>query len=72
MKDANAVSIAMLRLWLSLAVEYNGDDLPPPLPNLDLKLVAGNALTDAAPDAAQQDITGYAVASARLGQLVGD
>ena len=71
-QDVNAVHIAMLRLWLSLAVEYDGDDLPPPLPNLDLKLVAGNALTDAAPDAAQQDMTGYAVVSARLGQLVGD
>lgn len=71
-QDVNAVHIAMLRLWLSLAVDYDGDDIPPPLPNLDLKLVAGNALTDAAPDAVQQDITGYAVASARLGQLVGD
>ena len=71
-QDVNAVHIAMLRLWLSLAVEYDGDDLPPPLPNLDLKLVAGNALTDAAPDAAQQDMTGYAVAATRLGQLVGD
>ena len=71
-QDVNAVHIAMLRLWLSLAVEYDGDDIPPPLPNLDLKLVAGNALTDAAPDAVQQDITGYAVASAQLGQLVGD
>ena len=71
-QDVNAVHIAMLRLWLSLAVEYDGDDIPPPLPNLDLKLVAGNALTDAAPDAVQQDIAGYAVASARLGQLVGD
>lgn len=71
-QDVNAVHIAMLRLWLSLAVEYEGDDIPPPLPNLDLKLVAGNALTDAAPDAVQQDITGYAVAAAQLGQLVGD
>ena len=71
-QDANAVHIAMLRLWLSLAVEYEGDDAPPPLPNLDLKLVAGNALTDAAPDAVQQDITGYAIAAAQLGQLVGD
>ena len=71
-QDVNAVHIAMLRLWLSLAVEYDGDDIPPPLPNLDLKLVAGNALTDAAPDAVQQDITGYAIAAAQLGQLVGD
>ena len=71
-QDANAVHIAMLRLWLSLAVEYEGDAAPPPLPNLDLKLVAGNALTDAAPDAVQQDITGYAIAAAQLGQLVGD
>ena len=33
-KDALAVSTAMLRLWLSLAVDYDGDGVPAPLPNL--------------------------------------
>ena len=32
-KDEFAVNIAMLRLWLSLAVDYD-DDMPEPLPNL--------------------------------------
>ena len=34
-KDEFAVNIAMLRLWLSLAVDYEGD-IPEPLPNLGL------------------------------------
>ena len=66
-KDALAVSTAMLRLWLSLAVDYDGDGPPDPLPNLDLKLVVGDAIagpdprmvTDsaAAPNAQQMDFT---------------
>jgi type I restriction-modification system DNA methylase subunit len=51
--DQFAVNIAMLRLWLSLAVEYDGDvtDLPP-LPNLDFKIVCGDSLLgpDPSPD----------------------
>ena len=54
-KDALAVSTAMLRLWLSLAVDYDGDGPPAPLPNLDLKLVAGDAI--AGPDPQQFDLT---------------
>ena len=54
-KDALAVSTAMLRLWLSLAVDYDGDGPPDPLPNLDLKLVAGDAI--AGPDPQQFDLT---------------
>jgi hypothetical protein len=46
--DPFAVNIARLRLWLSLAVEYEGDT-PPPLPNLDFKIEAGDSLTVAAP-----------------------
>lgn len=46
-KDKFAVNIARLRLWLSLAVEYAGDE-PPPLPNLDYKLEVGDSLV--APD----------------------
>lgn len=45
--DPFAVNIARLRLWLSLVVDYDGDD-PPPLPNLDFKIEAGDSLT--APD----------------------
>jgi type I restriction-modification system DNA methylase subunit len=45
--DPFAVNIARLRLWLSLIVDYEGDD-PPPLPNLDFKIEAGDSLT--APD----------------------
>ena len=41
--DEFAVNIAMLRLWLSLAIEYEGDT-PDPLPNLDFKIVKGDSL----------------------------
>ncbi|MEJ7842567.1 MAG: TaqI-like C-terminal specificity domain-containing protein [Rubrobacter sp.] len=48
--DPFAVNIARLRLWLSLVVEFEGekDQKPPPLPNLDFKIEAGDSLT--APD----------------------
>ncbi len=46
-KDDFAVNIARLRLWLSLIVDYEGET-PPPLPNLDFKIEAGDSLT--APD----------------------
>jgi hypothetical protein len=42
--DPFAVNIARLRLWLSLAVEFEGHN-PPPLPNLDYKVEAGDSLT---------------------------
>src|SRR5262249_52442662 len=45
--DEFAVNIARLRLWLSLAVEYEGET-PEPLPNLDFKIERGDSLT--APD----------------------
>ena len=48
-KDDFAVNIAMLRLWLSLAVDYEGD-IPEPLPNLDYKVVTGDSLTGPAPE----------------------
>ena len=47
--DEFAVNIAMLRLWLSLAIEYEGDD-PGPLPNLDFKIVQGDSLLGPDPD----------------------
>ena len=48
-KDEFAVNIAMLRLWLSLAVDYD-NDTPEPLPNLDYKVATGNSLTGPAPE----------------------
>ena len=41
--DEFAVNIAMLRLWLSLSIEYEGEK-PEPLPNLDFKIVCGDSL----------------------------
>ncbi len=41
--DGFAVNIAMLRLWLSLAIDYEGGT-PEPLPNLDFKIVRGDSL----------------------------
>jgi methylase of polypeptide subunit release factors len=41
--DPFAINIARLRLWLSLAVEYEGND-PPPLPNLKFKIETGDSL----------------------------
>ena len=42
-KDVFAVNIARLRLWLSLAVEYQGEK-PKPLPNLKYKIEVGDSL----------------------------
>jgi hypothetical protein len=42
-KELFAVSIARLRLWLSLAVDFEGDK-PQPLPNLKYKLEVGDSL----------------------------
>jgi len=53
--DRFAVNIAMLRLWLSLVVDYDGPakDLPP-LPNLDYKIARGDSLTAPDPTGSQQ------------------
>jgi type I restriction-modification system DNA methylase subunit len=42
-KDEFAVNIAMLRLWLSLIIDYQGEK-PPPLPNLGYKIGCGDSL----------------------------
>jgi hypothetical protein len=47
--DKFAVNIAMLRLWLSLAIDYESFP-PPPLPNLDFKIVCGDSLTAPEPN----------------------
>ena len=48
--DEFAVNIAMLRLWLSLAIDYEGDE-PEPLPNLDFKILCGDSLLGPDPSA---------------------
>ncbi len=50
--DLFAVNIAKLRLWLSLAIDFQGPK-PPPLPNLDFKIECGDSLT--APDPQKVD-----------------
>ena len=72
--DDFAVNIAMLRLWLSLAIDYEGAT-PPPLPNLDFKVVCGDSLLGPDPSsgaevqvALGQDVTQMQ----RLGQLKGE
>jgi hypothetical protein len=50
--DLFAVNIAKLRLWLSLAIDFQGSK-PPPLPNLDFKIERGDSL--AGPDPQQMD-----------------
>lgn len=46
--DDFAVNIARLRLWLSLAVDFEGA-VPPPLPNLDFKIEQGDSLAAPSP-----------------------
>jgi len=41
--DEFAINVAMLRLWLSLIIDFEGET-PPPLPNLDFKIVCGDSL----------------------------
>ena len=69
--DDFAVNIAMLRLWLSLAIDYEGEK-PDPLPNLDFKVVCGDSLLGPDPSAGVevqgtlgQDVEQFR----RLGQL---
>ena len=63
-KDPLVVSTAMLRLWLSLAVDYDGDGPQQPLPNLELKMVAGDSI--AGPDPQQFDFTRDIIAKSGL------
>ena len=64
--DPFAVNIAMLRLWLSLAIEFEGDQ-PEPLPNLDFKIVEGDSLLG--PDPSQISLDSHAIQQSKLGQL---
>ena len=72
--DDFAVNIAMLRLWLSLAIDFEGD-APQPLPNLDFKVLKGDSLLGPDPSAGVevqgtlgQDIEQFR----RLGELKGE
>ena len=56
--DPFATNIAMLRLWLSLIVEFEGKT-PPPLPNLKYKIENGDSL--AAPFGGQLTLDGQTV-----------
>jgi len=53
--DPFAVNIAKLRLWLTLAVEFEGNK-PEPLPNLDYKLEVGDSLTAPNPQLSSQQV----------------
>ena len=67
--DEFAVNIAMLRMWLSLAIEYEGE-VPEPLPNLDFKVVCGDSLLgpDPMPES-QSDFTWHEVRRLDLGAV---
>ena len=67
--DEFAVNIAMLRMWLSLAIEYEGE-VPEPLPNLDFKVVCGDSLLGPEPmPAGQSDFTWHEVRRLDLGAV---
>ena len=72
--DEFAVNIAMLRMWLSLAIDYEGER-PEPLPNLDFKVVCGDSLLGPDPSTGGevQGTLGRDVEKIeRLGQLKAD
>ena len=72
--DDFAVNIAMLRMWLSLAIDYE-DDTPEPLPNLDFKVVCGDSLLgpDPSSGAEVQGGLGYSQEKVQLlGRLKGE
>ncbi len=64
--DAFAVNIAMLRLWLSLAIEYEHEQ-PEPLPNLDFKIIRGDSLLG--PDPSQLSLDSGLIKRSGLGAL---
>ena len=65
--DPFAANIAMLRLWLSLAVEYEGEPPIPPLPNLDFKIVCGDSLLG--PDPSGLSLDRVTIENSGLGLL---
>ena len=67
--DEFAVNIAMLRMWLSLAIDYEGEK-PEPLPNLDFKVLCGDSLLGPDPSAGVE-IQGTLGQDAEQMQLLG-
>ena len=68
--DRFAVNIAMLRLWLSLSIEYDDAGDPPPLPNLDFKIVCGDSLLGPNPNPSlQANMFTEAIRNSKLGDL---
>ncbi len=68
--DPFAVNIAMLRLWLSLSIEYDDPGDPPPLPNLDFKIVCGDSLLGPDPNPSlQANMFTEAIRNSNLGAL---
>ena len=68
--DEFAVNIAMLRLWLSLAIE---GDRPASLPNLDFKIVCGDSLLGPDPNPELQgDLFTEQIRVSGLGSLKAD
>ena len=65
--DEFAANIAMLRLWLSLSIDYDGAAEPPPLPNLDFKIVCGDSLLG--PDPSGLSLDRVTIEKSGLGQL---
>ncbi len=68
--DDFAVNIAMLRLWLSLAIDYEGAT-PEPLPNLDFKVVCGDSLLGPDPSSGAEVQGGLGYSQEKV-QLFGD
>ena len=67
--DEFAVNIAMLRLWLSLAIDFKGGS-PPPLPNLDFKILCGDSLLG--PDPGQLSLDLGVIERFRIGDFKAD
>ncbi len=64
--DSGAVDVARLRFWLSLVVD---EEEPTPLPNLDYKIMQGNALLEWFEDIALDELTGAKPRAALPGQM---
>lgn len=64
--DSGAVDIARLRFWLSLVVD---EEAPTPLPNLDYKIMQGNALLEWFEGIALDELTGAKLRAALPGQM---
>jgi len=64
--DSGAVDIARLRFWLSLVVD---EDAPTPLPNLDYKIMQGNALLEWFEGIALDELAGPKTRVALPGQM---